>query len=249
MNRAQRCLVVLSSTLLFVACALLTLQGDTQVAAALHPVILYAPIGTPKPTTTSTLPSPTAATPQPAATATSICDPSWKVVHSPNASSGYSILNGVSVLSADDVWAVGAYGGSNYGTLIEHWNGNHWEIVPSPDNGFTPVLNAVDAVSANDIWAVGYYGPGYYGGRALAMHWNGFDWSMFPVPYPGVSSPDDPPTSLLYGLAAVSANDVWAVGTQSCGYATLQHGYYTGMAAVGAPSPIRMVIALRIFTV
>jgi hypothetical protein len=42
-------------------------------------------------------------------------------------------------------------------TLIEHWNGSAWTIVPSPNVGSgNNSLAAVAARSANDVWAVGY---------------------------------------------------------------------------------------------
>jgi hypothetical protein len=63
------------------------------------------------------------------------------------------------------------------------------------------------AVSANDIWAVGYfyYSSGsFFGPHTLIEHWDGSNWSI--VGSPGSASWQ------LNGVAAVSANDVWAVG-------------------------------------
>jgi hypothetical protein len=47
-------------------------------------------------------------------------------------------LYSVAALSADDVWAVGTsyagYQGLYEGhTLIEHWDGHSWQIIPSAD--------------------------------------------------------------------------------------------------------------------
>jgi hypothetical protein len=77
------------------------------------------------------------------------------------------VLEGVSALASNDVWAVGFYGpnsNSRWGTLAEHWDGKQWNVVPTPnfhpeagENG----LAAVSAVSSGDVWAVGEYG-GYY---------------------------------------------------------------------------------------
>src|SRR5204863_9010475 len=51
----------------------------------------------------------------------------WSVVKSQNATNGYNFLNGVAVVTANDVWAVGqAAIGSTYSTLVEHWNGTAW---------------------------------------------------------------------------------------------------------------------------
>src|SRR5437762_9069683 len=131
---------------------------------------------------------------------------SWSIVRSPNATNGYNFLNGVAVVAANDVWAVGqAANGSTYNTLVEHWNGVAWSIVPSPNvAGSSNVLEAISVVSANDIWAVGYSTDSNFNNHSLTIHWNGATWSI--VPTPGVN--DD----ILFGVDAVASNDVWAVG-------------------------------------
>src|SRR5438034_7931616 len=77
----------------------------------------------------------------------------WSLVRSPNATNGYNFLNGVGVVAANDVWAVGqAANGSTYGTMIQHWNGTAWSIAFSPNiPGFSNILQAITVVSANDI--------------------------------------------------------------------------------------------------
>ncbi len=135
------------------------------------------------------------------------CAPVWSVVSSPNPGTS-DVLRDVEVVTANDVWAVGYYYSGTYYTLVEHWNGTSWSVVPSPNPGtFSNLLYGVAAVSANDVWAVGYFetGTGYVG-RTLVEHWNGTSWSV-------VSSPNiGPVNNFLYGVAAVSATDVWAVG-------------------------------------
>jgi len=42
---------------------------------------------------------------------------------------GTYVLNAVAAVLSSDVWTVGYL---NYGTLIEHWDGTKWSIVPSP---------------------------------------------------------------------------------------------------------------------
>jgi hypothetical protein len=130
----------------------------------------------------------------------------WSVVKSPNATNGYNLLNGVAVVSANDVWTVGqAANGSSYSTLVEHWNGTAWSIVPSPNTpGFSNVLQAISVISANDIWAVGYSTDSNFNNFTLTLHWNGAAWSIVPSPIFN----DD----LLFAVEAVASNDVWAVG-------------------------------------
>ena len=130
----------------------------------------------------------------------------WSLVRSPNATNGYNFLNGVGVVAANDVWAVGqAANGSTYSTMIQHWNGTSWNIVTSPNvPGFSNILQAISVVSVNDIWAVGYSTDTNFNNFTLTLHWNGSAWSIVPSPIVN----DD----LLFGVDAVASNDVWAVG-------------------------------------
>ncbi len=98
---------------------------------------------------------------------------SWALVKSPNATNGYNLLNGVAVVAANDVWAVGqAANGSTYSTLVEHWNGTAWSIVPSPNvPGLSSTLQAISVISANDIWAVGYATDSSFNNFTLTLHW------------------------------------------------------------------------------
>ncbi|HET6262010.1 MAG TPA: hypothetical protein VFG99_07190 [Chloroflexia bacterium] len=88
----------------------------------------------------------------------------WKTVSSPNGTSQeVNYLYDVSVISANDIWAVGYYwngfvGSGRYQTLTLHWDGNLWSNIVSPNVGFGyNYLYDVTAVSANDVWAVGEY--------------------------------------------------------------------------------------------
>src|SRR6266567_3297398 len=88
----------------------------------------------------------------------------WTVVSSPNPGS-VNDLNGVAAVSASDVWAVGEFiNASNVNqTLIEHWNGHKWSVVPSPNVGtHNNELFGVTAVSATDVWAVGFFNAGFF---------------------------------------------------------------------------------------
>lgn len=133
----------------------------------------------------------------------------WAILPSPNRVGSNELL-AVTAISSDDVWAVGDTPG-NHGTLTEHWNGSYWAIVPSPPESFGDdfLLTAVDAVSPNDVWAVGYEDRGIGSSRTLIEHWNGTQWSIVPSPNPGAYY------GSLYGVAAVAADDVWAVGAYS----------------------------------
>jgi hypothetical protein len=112
-------------------------------------------------------------------------------------------------VSSDDVWAVGYYfysAGLVYQTLIEHWDGAAWSIVPSPNGQSTNFLLGVSAIASDDAWAVGYYREGGSLWRTLIEHWDGTSWSI--VPSPNANSEDNS----LWAVAAASADDAWAVG-------------------------------------
>ncbi|MFL5734773.1 MAG: hypothetical protein ACJ78Q_16575, partial [Chloroflexia bacterium] len=81
---------------------------------------------------------------------------------SPNPDPAEDELYSVSAVSSTDVWAVGYYNTTvsslRYSqTLVEHWNGVQWSVVPSQN--VNPIQNNhlydVSALASNDIWAVG----------------------------------------------------------------------------------------------
>ena len=76
------------------------------------------------------------------------------------------------------------------------------------------------ALSSTDVWAVGQWrrfsGTDY--DHALVEHWDGTSWAVIQTPHPSL------PISILFGVAALSSSDVWAVGYEEdliSGYRTL----------------------------
>jgi hypothetical protein len=139
----------------------------------------------------------------------------WSVVPMPLVNSSninaFFQFNGIKANSASDVWAVGDSGvvdvpGSK--TLIEHFNGTAWSIVPSPSPGSIAILSGVTTSSAaNSVWAVGADTPaGTTARQTLTLNWNGTTWNV-------VASPNTDSTD---GVGAVATNPgaaiVWAVG-------------------------------------
>ena len=120
-------------------------------------------------------------------------------------------LNGVGVVSACNAWAVGFdSSGAGAQTLIYHWNGSLWTQVASPDPGAAPAsdsLNAISVVSASDAWAVGSATSADVS-SALIEHWTGGKWVTVPSPKTGGGTGQ----SLLQGIWASSAKNIWAVG-------------------------------------
>src|SRR5438132_2657024 len=162
---------------------------------------------------------------------------SWSIIASPDAGL-YDELDGVTAISANDVWAVGyitELNGVNTQTLIEHWDGSQWTMVSSPNPGSVrDELYGVAAISANDVWAVGdSFNGGNSNNLTLIEHWDGTSWSV-------VSSPDPGGDNTLNGVVALSATNVWAVGsliehwdgTQWSIVSSPSTGYLYGVAAV-----------------
>jgi hypothetical protein len=129
---------------------------------------------------------------------------------SPNPSSTQgNVLSGTTAISANDVWAVGAwtYSAPYDQTLAEHWDGTAWTTVPTPNP--SPGLNAlfaVAAVSSSDVWAVGSTAARNTGDTTIAEHWNGSTWSAVPTPNATGAGSD------LFAVTAIASNNVWAVG-------------------------------------
>lgn len=96
----------------------------------------------------------------------------------------YGTLWGVTELSASDAWAVGDT--TTGRTLILHWNGSKWRVVPSPTRGRSDVLLGIAASSSKLAWAVGSSGS-YPNTSFLMERWNGTRWSL--IASPKASSP------------------------------------------------------------
>jgi hypothetical protein len=134
----------------------------------------------------------------------------WLTAPTPNVGNGYNELYGVAATSPVDGWAVGysretPYTGSR--TLILHWDGAVWRVVPSPNPGPTEnVLSSAVALAADDAWAVGWYYDAQRIGRPLIAHWDGSRWSTVATPVPSTYY------SLLAAVCAAGPGDVWAGG-------------------------------------
>lgn len=101
---------------------------------------------------------------------------------------------GVSIPAANDVWVFGNDYSPELG--VWHYNGQTWVRVSTN-------LTGGSALSASDVWAL----------RGTNVdHWNGRTWtstsvkSLLPPVQPGLNDP------AVYGILALSASDVYAVG-------------------------------------
>jgi hypothetical protein len=120
---------------------------------------------------------------------------SWSIQTTP-ATSGK--LNGVTAVSATDVWAVGGTGSAD---LIENFNGTTWSVVQAPSPGTSaPSLRGISAISSTDIFAVGGGGKG---NSPQVLQFNGTTWTSLANLPAGIA---------VTAIDAVSATDVWTVG-------------------------------------
>ncbi len=162
----------------------------------------------------------------------------WAVVPSPNGgpTGSGNILYNVTMITANDGWAVGSDAHGSYYTLTEHWDGTTWTVVPSPNIGTdNNELVGVVGGAANDVWAVGsLHNTGY---QTLAEHWDGSLWTVEPSSNPG----GDTGYNFFSDVARDSTGGLWAVGyyvkpNSGTGYQTLTE-YWNGGAWAIVPSP------------
>ena len=150
---------------------------------------------------------------------------SWTRVTSPNATGVTNEVNNVTIISTNDVWAVGVAQSSGVGhALTMHWNGSAWSIVSSPNVNGDSGLLGVSGAAANDVWAVGQangsHCPGGSGPHCVtvAMHWNGSSWTVVSTPNPSGYYLNN-----LFDVLEFSANNVWAVGTTDYNHTLIEH--------------------------
>jgi hypothetical protein len=140
---------------------------------------------------------------------------SWTRVPSPNVPGATgNILKGITVLSGTSAWAVGSasVAGSSK-TLVMHWDGKRWTIVPSSTPDGDAALFGVLATWASNIWAVGIVHPSTCSHhppscQTLIEHWNSKRWKVLPSP-----NPPSGYLNQLWALSATSRGNIWAVGT------------------------------------
>lgn len=144
----------------------------------------------------------------------------------PNLGEGPNQLNAVVTLAPDNAWAVGfstpgLAGQSATLTLILHWDGTSWTVVPSPNVGPSSSsqsnrLLGLTANSANDIWAFGSYfaadGSGHQ--MTLLLHYDGTSWTLASSPNPTKGTFLD---DLLFAGVVPSPGNVWILGNEDEG--------------------------------
>ena len=121
---------------------------------------------------------------------TGAATPTAVVVPSPSPGTNVNYLNGVACVSDTDCWAVGYFEVSaKQHTLVEHWDGMQWLVVPSPNVASmensqlarSPASRARTASRCGDSWTL----PSDDLSATLDTlieRWDGSTWSIVPSP-------------------------------------------------------------------
>jgi hypothetical protein len=154
----------------------------------------------------------------------------WSVVSSP-AFTG-AVMTAVSADASDDVWAVGdasaANGAPFTGPAAFQFNGTSWSIAATPTG---PTIRAVTALSPTNVWTVGAI-PTItikHPGTPQVEHWDGTSWSIVPSPIVKLGT--------LAGVAAISAKDIWAVGSIGVHETLTEHWNGRSWSVIHSPNP------------
>jgi len=143
-------------------------------------------------------------------------------------------LTSISVRNANDIWAAGyASDGTHTSTLIEHWNGTSWSVIPGANP--LPAANRLNSIffipGSTRVWAVGDGGPAP--GQAFIERGKATGWQVVPSPTPPGTQ------STLANVFSWQPTDAWAVGSYVNGStkALAEHWNGTSWSIVPTPNP------------
>src|SRR6266542_2533739 len=145
----------------------------------------------------------------------------WGVVSTHASGRGF-LAGAARVPGTRRVLAVGVLDGL---ALVERWDGTRWSVIPNDHVGGE--FRGVAVRAPGDTWAVGNRG-----GTTLAEHFAPHGTSVPRTPAPGRGA------NALTGVAAIAADDAWAVGSYMDG--TVQHTlieHWNGTRWRTVPSP------------
>jgi len=155
----------------------------------------------------------------------------WRSVPSPNPSGPKDELSAISAWSARNIYAVGDYRFRGHTrALTLHWNGTRWRNRWSPSAAARQsALRGLTVTGRSDAWAVGS-SRGAGGERSLTEYWHICSWHYSEVP--GANDFLD-----LYAVSALSADDVWAVGSSGDAPQTLAEHWDGAWTVKKTPNP------------
>ncbi|WP_243791889.1 hypothetical protein [Saccharopolyspora gloriosae] len=139
-------------------------------------------------------------------------------------------LDDAVVVSADDVWAIGADAKYGFGSSL-HWDGAQWTEAGFTAPGNRNGARGIEALGTDDVWAVGSsYDDEAGTGRGLAQHWDGSAWRDVPVPQRAGNW-------TFSDVTGSAPDDVWAVGNDGGYPAQGLAMHWNGQAWTEVPVP------------
>jgi hypothetical protein len=125
------------------------------------------------------------------------------------------------------------------GRVVAEPSSPDWAIAQTPNPGYYGnILLGISARTGSDVWAVGVQAT-QTSNDTLALHWNGSTWTAVSTPNPWPQCEDG---DILWGgnslsaVDAVSANDVWAVGSECYSANTIvEHWNGSNWSLVASP--------------
>lgn len=134
----------------------------------------------------------------------------WTTVPTPSIPGAF--LLAISAPAQKDVWVVGSRGALDHErTLILHFDGETFRIVPSPSPYLTSDLRDVVAFAPNDVWAVGTgvtMREPHYRYTPTVLHYDGARWRQVAVPSVRTGFGLE-----VHAIAGTGPDDIWLVGT------------------------------------
>ncbi len=167
----------------------------------------------------------------------------WSRTPLPQPTGQQAVFHGVLDLGPNNAWAVGTSFSGGVGatpagpTLIEHWDGLVWSIVPSPNpagsaNGDDNVLEGISGSGPDDLWAAGWFSAQNSNTISLLFeHWNGTSWQAVNSPTPLGAF------QFAFAVTAINSNDVWAVGEDESGQGVTLAAHWNGKKWSITPTP------------
>jgi hypothetical protein len=163
---------------------------------------------------------------------------SWSIVPSPSPDPNQNLLTAVDGVAPNDVWVVGnlghdGYGGDTVAGMMLHWDGSAWTRVPVPgaDATFSIIkLRDVVALASDNVWVVGEaFNRQMLRTVPYVLRWNGTGWHHITIP--------NAPEGGLRGVAALSPNNIYAVGHQNGSRTLIARWNGNTWSQESAPSP------------
>jgi hypothetical protein len=158
---------------------------------------------------------------------------SWSIVSS-SAFTGVIKVGAISADSSSDIWANGTLSSTGAPVAL-HRSGTTWSQVTLKQTFTCGVGNSILALSPTNVWAVGSGVDSDFDTNVPEIEqWNGTSWSI--ISSPTTNQPPLDSTSDLAGIAAISANNIWAVGSNK-GETLTEHWDGTSWSIITSPDP------------